>query len=56
MDGEIMDGQKDGNDGEKQKKNAKIKRGVLIGLLVFAGAALLVAFPLIVIARGCGLF
>lgn len=53
-----MDGQNNGeqNNTERQKKSAKIKRGVLIGTLAVAAVILLVGLPLIVICHGCGLF
>ncbi len=48
----------DGNENEdgRKKNNAAFKRRVLIAVVVFVGVMLVTALPLIVIARGCGLF
>ncbi len=43
-------------DEELKKKNAKLKRRVLVGVVVGVAVLLAVAFPLIVIGHGCGLY
>lgn len=50
------DCQREDKGAEPEKKNAAVKKGVLIGVVAVVGALLIIALPLIVIGRGCGLF
>lgn len=45
----------DGENERNKKKSARIKKGVLIGAVVFACVVLAAVFPAIVVLRGCGL-